>query len=74
MIVSSAYWVIIRDVHGNVILSAWRSLQHIALAEEAEMEACLQGLPLVAEWIRQPVCIETDCATLIQAITRKKSI
>jgi hypothetical protein len=47
MIVSSAYWVIIIDVHGNVILSAWRSLQHIALAEEAEMEACLQGYDLL---------------------------
>jgi hypothetical protein len=27
---------------------------------EAEAEACLQGLTLVAEWIRQPTIVEPD--------------
>jgi ribonuclease HI len=64
--------VVVRDDRGNVLLSAWKSLQHVASAEEAEAEACLQGLKLVAEWIRQPACVEADCATLIQAINRRE--
>jgi hypothetical protein len=27
----------------------------------------------VVEWIKQPICVESDCATLIQAINRKEA-
>jgi hypothetical protein len=34
----------------------------------AEAEACLRGIKLAVEWIRQPIVIESDCLTLIRAI------
>jgi hypothetical protein len=38
--------VLIRDVHGEVIISAWRSLHHVASVVEAEVLPCLEGLRL----------------------------
>jgi ribonuclease HI len=43
--------VVVRDNQRKVLLSAWRSLKHVASMEDAETEACLEGLCLVAEWI-----------------------
>jgi hypothetical protein len=65
--------IIVWDSHGSVLLSAWRSIRHGGGADQAEAEACLQGICLVVEWIKQPVCVESDCATLIQAINRKEA-
>jgi hypothetical protein len=36
--------VIARDHQGATILSAWRSIHHCGLPEEAEAEACLEGI------------------------------
>jgi hypothetical protein len=60
--------VVVRDNHGKVLLSAWRSLRNVASVKEAEGEACLQGIRLTAKWIRQPTLVETDCTTLIHAL------
>jgi ribonuclease HI len=60
--------VVVWDSHGQVLLTAWRSLRNVASAEPAEAEACLEGIQLTAEWIRQPTNIKKDCASLIQVV------
>jgi hypothetical protein len=34
----------------------------------AEAEACLHGIHLAAEWVRQPIMVETDTARLVHAL------
>jgi ribonuclease HI len=42
--------VVARDADGKkVLLTAWRSLRQCGSSEEAEAEACLQGLRLMVE-------------------------
>jgi hypothetical protein len=60
-------YVIIRDVEGNVLLSVWKTLDHMASAEEAESVACLEGSRLAVKWIKLPILIEPDCAELVKA-------
>jgi hypothetical protein len=61
--------VVARDQKGDLILSSWRFLRHCGSPEEAEVEACLEGLRLVVEWIRHyPIYGETDCAGLVEAL------
>jgi hypothetical protein len=55
---------------GKVLLAAWRFCGSL---EEAEAEAGLQGLRLVAEWIKQPTCLEADYLTLIKAISASQA-
>jgi hypothetical protein len=57
--------VIIIDPAGKPLLSAWWVLRHCSSAEEAETEACLDGVHLAAEWVRQPAIVESDCLTII---------
>jgi hypothetical protein len=61
--------VVVRDSAGKVLLAAWRILQHCSSPEETEVEAGLQGLRLVSEWVKQPTCFEADCLTLTKALT-----
>lgn len=56
---------VIRVSGGKVLLTAWRVLRGCASPEHVEAEACLEGLRLTAEWIRRPVCVESDCLNLI---------
>jgi ribonuclease HI len=63
--------VVIRDSAGKVILSAWRVIRGCASAEQAEAEACLEGLRLVADWVQQPTCLESDCSNLIRDVQLK---
>jgi hypothetical protein len=37
------------------------------------VEACLLGLRLVTEWIRQPAHLESDCSTLTKALETRHS-
>jgi hypothetical protein len=62
--------VVARDQKGVMILSAWRFLRHCGSPEEAEAEACLEGMCLLAvEWIRQhPIYAERDCSGLVAAL------
>jgi hypothetical protein len=57
---------VVRDCQGKVLLSAWPTMENFASAEEAEAEACLQGIRLVRVWIGQPTIIEADCAGSIE--------
>jgi ribonuclease HI len=60
--------VVVRDAEGKVLLTAWKVLRRCDSAEEAEAEACLEGLRLLVEWIKQPSYLESDCATLVHAL------
>jgi hypothetical protein len=61
--------VVVRDHHGNILLSAWRTLHHCGTPEEAKVEALLEGIRLATEWIRKlPVYAETDCLNLVMAL------
>jgi hypothetical protein len=60
--------VAVRDARGKVLLTAWQSLRRCGSPEEAEAEACLQGLHLITEWIRQPARVESDCLVLVRAL------
>jgi hypothetical protein len=51
---SASTGIAIRDHEGKVLLMAWRWLKSCGSPEEAEAEACLQGIRLANEWIRQP--------------------
>lgn len=51
-----------------MVLTAWRFLRHCSSPEEAEAEACLDGVRLAVDWIQQPVQVECDCLTLVKAI------
>jgi hypothetical protein len=62
--------VIARSEDGTVLLTTWRFLRICGSAEEAEAEACLEGIRLVAEWVRQSACVETDCSNLVYALRR----
>jgi hypothetical protein len=43
-------------------------LNHCGSPEEAEAEACLQGVRLAMEWVRLPVRVESDCLTLVWVV------
>jgi hypothetical protein len=62
--------IVARDDEGKVMLTAWRILRRCNSAEEAEVEAYLEGLRLAAEWIRQPTWAETDCSQHVKAEAR----
>jgi hypothetical protein len=62
--------VIVRGEDGTVLITVWRFLGRCASAEQAEAQACLDGIRLAAEWIRQPKCVETDCSNLVNALGR----
>ncbi|OEL12620.1 hypothetical protein BAE44_0026364 [Dichanthelium oligosanthes] len=59
---------IIRDHTGKVLLSAWALNQRCATVEEAEAEACFEGIQLAVEWIKKPTIIESDCHYLVKAL------
>jgi hypothetical protein len=46
--------VIVRDEANTTVLTTWRILCHCGSPEEAEDEACLEGIRLVVKWIRKP--------------------
>ncbi|TVU30076.1 hypothetical protein EJB05_21682, partial [Eragrostis curvula] len=52
--------IIIRDYAGNVIISTWRLLFHCTSAEEAELQACREGLRLGLEWSQLPAIRSGD--------------
>jgi ribonuclease HI len=62
--------IAVRDAEGSVLLTSWRTLRRCGSPEEAEAEACLEGLRLTAEWVRQPTYVESDCLNLIHALRK----
>jgi hypothetical protein len=45
--------IVMRDHAGLVPVTAWKTLRRCGSPEEAEAEACLQGIRLVEERIRR---------------------
>ena len=64
--------MIASDSKGQLILTAWRALFKCRDADEAEAWACLEGLRLAAQWIKQPVIVESDCARMVHAMKEKE--
>jgi hypothetical protein len=62
---ASSAGAVIRDSAGKVILSAWKVIRGCASAVHTEAEACLEGIRLTADWVRQPTCLKSDCSNLI---------
>jgi hypothetical protein len=60
--------IVVRDANGRVLLTAWNWLRHCASPEEAEAEACFQGVRLINEWIKQPTEVEMDCQALVRCL------
>jgi hypothetical protein len=44
------------------------------LPEQAEAEACLGGMRLLDEWVRQPMMVETNCKNLISNIQKPVNV
>jgi hypothetical protein len=57
-----------RNDVGEVLLTAWKPLHRCGSLKEAEAEACLFGVRLSVEWIRQTTCVESDCSNLVKAL------
>jgi len=64
--------VIARDNKGQIILTAWRAIPECHDAAEAEAWACLEGVRLAAQWIHEPVIVESDCARIVQAMQEEE--
>jgi hypothetical protein len=65
--------LVVRDHTGLVLLTAWKALRRCGSPEEAEAEACLQGIRLVEERIKQPTVMESDCQLLVKAVESRSS-
>jgi ribonuclease HI len=70
---SASVDIVIRDHTSTVLLVAWKTLRRCGSPEEAEVEACLQGISLAEEWVKQPTIIESDCQLLIRAVESRKT-
>lgn len=58
--------IVICDHNVAVLLTSWRNVSHCGSAEEAEVSACQEGVHLAVEWVKQPLILETDCASLVK--------
>ena len=65
--------MIIRNVRGEVILSAWRVFFRCASEDEAKAQACAEGLRLASQWCPGPTVLETDNAHMVAALTSSTS-
>lgn len=53
----------------EVILTAWRVLFRCASADEAEAQACAQGLCLASQWCPGPIIVELDSTRIVSAMS-----
>jgi ribonuclease HI len=60
--------VVIRNHKGEVLLTAWRVLFRFASTDEAEGQACTEGLQLASQWCPGPIILESDSARLLAAL------
>lgn len=61
--------IVIRDHVGDVLLTSWNVIRSCQSPEEAEAQACRDGLRLAADWIQMPVILESDCANVVASLT-----
>jgi hypothetical protein len=59
---------IIRDHLSIVLLSSYSVNKKCARVEEAEAEACYEGIKQATKWIKKPTIIESDCLCLVEAL------
>lgn len=59
---------VIRNCNGDVLLSAWMSLQRCSTALEAESMACSFASTLAREWVLMPTIVES-CSELIDGLS-----
>jgi hypothetical protein len=70
--ISNRVGVVARDHEGSMLPTTWKFLRRCGSPEEAEVEACLEGIRLAAEWIHQLIWVESDCLHLVKAIESGK--
>jgi ribonuclease HI len=63
-----SFGVMVRNQDGEVLLTAWNILPHCGSVEEAEVEACLQGMRMTLQGAPQPIIVESDCLMLIRTL------
>jgi hypothetical protein len=56
-----------------VLLTAWRFVRQCGSPEQAEAEACLDAVRLAVEWIRQPIFLESDRVSIVNALKSNDS-
>jgi ribonuclease HI len=65
---TGSWGAILRDAEGNVILSAWGSLQHCLDATTAECIAMLEGAKAIMAYTPSSVIVEGDNALVINEL------
>jgi hypothetical protein len=60
--------MILRDVEGQIIVSACKLLNPCQSPLEAELEACRDGLALALEWSTLPCTVELDSSVAVKMI------
>jgi len=60
---------VIRDSKGAILLSAWKFVGRGQDAEEMEALACAEGLLLAKEWCPSRAILETDCSSMVRALS-----
>jgi ribonuclease HI len=63
--------VVVRDINGRVVLTAWSFFQSRGSAEEMEATACKEGLIIAADWCPQSVILETDYSTVTSMLAAR---
>jgi ribonuclease HI len=53
---------------GVGVVTAWRVLYRCASADEAEAQACAEGLRLASQWCPGPIVVESDSARILTAM------
>ena len=66
----ASWGALIRDHQGKIQCSAWGTLPNCDSAETAEAMACLEGIRCSIPLIATGLVIESDCATLINKLTK----
>ncbi|CAM0871166.1 unnamed protein product [Alopecurus aequalis] len=66
----ASWGALIRDHHGQILLSAWGLFPNCDSAETAEALACLEGIKCSIPLVDSGLIIESDCANIIKKITK----
>ncbi|KQJ82163.1 hypothetical protein BRADI_5g07048v3 [Brachypodium distachyon] len=66
---AAAWGGILRDESGAVIASNWNLIPNCQSAEFAEGIACLKGIRLARRFSNLPLNVESDCQSLVLALT-----
>ncbi|CAM0949281.1 unnamed protein product [Alopecurus aequalis] len=65
---TGSWGAILRNEHGQVLLSAWGRLDHCPNAEVAEAVAGTKSIKAILHVCSKPVIVENDCVAVIKAL------